>query len=410
MTASPPAVFPPVAGSSVRRPDCDADWADVASLFDIQPGTRYLNHGSFGIAPRPVRVARRAWIDRVDSNPMDCYVRQLEPALAAARERLARFSGTTAPNLVFVENATYGMNVLAHSLPLERGDQIVLNPHEYGAVRRIWEFAAGRAGAEVVDLRMPAVFESPDELVESILQQLPPRAKLLVISHITSPTALILPVEQLCRRVRERGILVCIDGPHAPAHVPLDLDALECDFYVASCHKWLAATLGSGFLYVHPQQQGMIQPLQRSWGRLLPALPARWDEQFTWSGTRDPSIYLSVPAAIEFLESIGLEGFRQRLYGLAHSAEQRLVELFGTQPLGRSSSAYRWYGTMAHVPLPPGDWTDLQARLWQEHRIEIPIILFENRWYVRVSCYLYTMQADLAALEAALHHCVLGGR
>ncbi len=389
-----------------RRPDVDADWADLSKQFSIQPGTTYLNHGSFGIPPRPVREARRAWIDVVDANPMDCFVRELEPALRMARERLAGFVGTTAANLVYVENATYGMNVLAASLPLDAGDQIVLNPHEYGAVRRIWERAAARANAKVVDLPMPSRFESPDELVEEMLRRLPPRTKLLVVSHITSPTALILPMELLCRRVRERGVLVCVDGPHAPAQIPLDIDRLECDFYVASCHKWLAATLGSGFLYVHPQQQGMIQPLQKSWGRLLPALPQRWDEEFTWSGTRDPSIYLSVPAAIDFLESIGPDAFRERLYWLAGDAERRLRELFGTEPLGRSGS-YRWYGTMAHVPLPEGDWSRLQEQLWTAHRIEIPIILFEDRWYIRVSCHLYNTTEDLALLQTALQELIV---
>jgi isopenicillin-N epimerase len=188
--------------------------------------------------------------------------------------------------------------------------------------------------------------------------------------------------------------------------VPLNIDALDCDFYLASCHKWMAATLGSGFLYVHPRQQASFRPLVRSWGRLLPALPARWDEEFTWSGTRDPSIYLSVPAAITFLESVGLDSFRERLYWLARYAQDRLTDLFSTEPLGRSVE-YRWYGTMAHVPLPLGDWSTLQARLWTEFGIEVPVIEFGGAWYVRVSCYLYNSTAHIDTLCDALQRLVL---
>lgn len=390
--------------SATRRADVESDWEDIAAQWTIRPGTTYLNHGSFGIPPRPVRDLRRRWLDEADSQPMDIFVRQFETELFRTRQRLARFVGTAAENLVIVENATFGMNVVAESFVLSPGDQVVLSPHEYGAVRRIWERKCRRTGAEVFDLRLPPVFDSPDAIVDAMVSQVGPRAKLLVVSHITSPTALIMPIEAICRAARQRGLAVCVDGPHAPAHVPLCVDELDCDFYLASCHKWLSATLGTGFLYAHPRVQSGVEPLIKSWGRLLPELPRRWDEEFSWSGTRDPSIYLSAAAAIEFLEEIGLDTFRHRAYYLADLARETLSEQFATTPIGRGD--YRWYGTMAHVPLPRGDWTNLQDRLWREFGIEIPIILFEGAWYVRVSCHLYNNANQIQYLADALRQCV----
>lgn len=388
------------------RPNVESDWEGIAANWSVRPGTTYLNHGSFGIPPRPVREARRKWIDAADSQPMDMFVRQFASEILKVREQLAKFVGTTARDLVLVENATFGMNVVAESWPLKPGDQIVLNAHEYGAVRRIWERKCSRVGAEVVDVRLPAVFESPEAVVDAIFSQIGPRASLLVVSHITSPTALILPIEAICRAARQRELPICVDGAHATAHVPLHLDQLDCDFYMANCHKWLSATLGTGLLYAHPRVQSRVEPLIKSWGLLLPAVPRRWDEEFTWSGTRDPSIYLSIPSAIDFMEAIGLDAFRQRTYWLADQTRLMLMERLRTTPLGRGD--YRWYGTMAHVPLPSGDWSRLQDRLWREFGIEVPIIFFEGAWYVRVSCHLYNNTRQLEYLVDALTRCGAG--
>jgi isopenicillin-N epimerase len=223
---------------------------------------------------------------------------------------------------------------------------------------------------------------------------------LLIVSHITSPTALIMPVAAICAEARRRGIAVCVDGPHAPSHVPLNLDELDCDFYTASCHKWLAATLGTGFLYVHPKWHEQIEPQQLSWGRLLPNLPERWFEEFIWSGTRDFSGYLSIPVAIDFMNSVGVEAFQARVRAMSAETTRQLIELTGRQPIGVDTAL--WYGAMSHVPLPDGDWSHLQQWLWDEHRIEVPIINFESDWFVRVSHHLYTMRSDVDHLISAL--------
>lgn len=384
-----------------RRPEVDSDWSDLGAYWSIRPDSIYLNHGSFGPSPRPVREVRRQYIDALDSQPMDFYVRQFEPLLLAARQKLAEFLGTARQNVVFAENATFAMNVVADSFPLREGDEVLLNDHEYGAVMRIWERKCARTGARLKIVKLPERIESTDQVVDALIAGVTPQTRLTIISQITSPTAIILPVAEIAAAFRRRDVAVCIDGPHVPAQIDLQLDALDVDFYCASLHKWLCAPLGTGFLYAHPRWQGIVQPQLLSWGRLLPELPRNWDEAFTWSGTRDASLYLSVPAAIDFMtKTVGLEAFRRRCYWLANYACEQLKEVTGKTPIAPTTGG--WYGTMCHVPLPASDWSRLQAWLWETHRIEVPIIHFDNRWFVRVSSHLYNTTAQIDQLVRAI--------
>lgn len=383
-----------------RDPSKDQDWSDLAAQWRLRSDTIYLNHGSFGFQPNCVRYARRGWIDRLDEQPMDFYLRQMEPALHVARVAIAGFVDTSADNLVLVDNATYAMNVVAHSFVLHAGDEVLINDHEYGAVHRIWQRACDQAGAKLICVTLPEQFESADQVVDALLGGATKNTKLLIVSHITSATALIMPIKQICDAFAEREIAVCVDGPHAPAQVELSIDELNCDFYTASLHKWLCATLGSGFLYVNPKRHSTIQPPIKSWGRLLPAMPETWDEEFIWIGSRDPSPFLCVPVAIEFMENIGLQAFRERSRWLANYAEENLCELFGTTPIGNRKDG--WYGSMTHVPLPPGDWSGLQKQLWEQIGIEVVIINGHNQWYIRVSSHLYNNTAQLDTLVKAL--------
>src|SRR5262245_24834594 len=252
-------------------------------------------------------------------------------------------------NLIFVENATVGMNIVADSFPLAAGDEVLLTDHEYGAVQRICRRACERAGAGVRIVELPLPFRSATEAADAIFAAANDRTRLIVVSHISSPTAVILPVAEICRRARERGIAVAIDGPHAVAQVPLNIHQLGCDFYAASCHKWLSAPFGSGFLYVAPKQQAPVRPPVLSWGRLPPANTTSWSDEFVWSGTRNPAAYLAVPAAIDFLEEVGLEAFRARTHALAQYARHQICQLTQLEPIVPDNPA--WYGSMAHVPL-----------------------------------------------------------
>ncbi|HEX5105465.1 MAG TPA: aminotransferase class V-fold PLP-dependent enzyme [Pirellulaceae bacterium] len=402
-------------------PDDDSAWARFKSLWPLREGTTYLNHGSFGPPPEPVRAARRKWMEALESQPMDFFVRQLEPAWRAARDKLAAFVGASAGDLIFVENATVGMNIVADSFPLTGGDEVLLTDHEYGAVQRIWQRACAKAGAAAKIVELPLPFRTAGETCDAIFAAANDRTRLVVVSHITSPTAVILPVAEICRRARERGIALAIDGPHAVAQLPLAIDPLGCDFYTASCHKWLSAPFGSDFLRVAPRWQSLVRPPVLSWGRLPPTKIDSWSDEFVWSGTRDPSAYLSIPAAIDFLETVGLDAFRQRTHWLAQYARRRLVELTGLEPIMPDDPA--WYGSMAHVPLPPrshpgsarpSDDTSsvsnpLQHTIWQCYDIEVPVIDFRGHRYIRVSCHLYNDTQQIDRLVAAMHELLQQG-
>jgi isopenicillin-N epimerase len=369
-------------------------------LWQIRSDTTYLNHGSFGPPSRPVIEARRQWQEELDQQPMDVFVRRQESALLAAQQRLASWLGTSADNLALIDNATWAMNVVAESVVLGEGDNVVLSDHEYGAVERIWQRACLRSSAELKTAVLPSRFEDPDEVVDAVLAACDERTRLIVVSHITSPTAVTLPIARICERARQLGIAVCVDGPHAPAQIPLDLDQLGCDFYTASCHKWLSASFGSGFLYVHPRYQPLIRPLFLSWGKLPPEEPSNWYDEFLWLGTRDISALLTIPVAIDVLEGIGLEHFRQQGHQLACFARQQLVEKLGARCLVADDPC--WYSNMAHVELPVQDASGLQQALWDQYRIEVPVVYWQERWFIRVSCYLYNEQAEVEQLVEAV--------
>jgi isopenicillin-N epimerase len=376
-------------------------WESWGACWDLRPGVTYLNHGSFGPPPRPVQQARLRWQQELDRQPMDFFMRQYEPAWFAARRRLAALVGADEHDLVFVENATAAMNVVAASLKLDQGDQVLLTDHEYGAVHRIWQRAVSRtAGAEVRIAELPSRIETAEQVVDAIFAAAGPQTRLLVVSHITSPTAITLPVEAIAGQARQRGIPVCVDGPHAPAQVPLDLAGWGCDFYCASLHKWLSAPFGSGFLFVRPEHQSQIAPPQLSWGRLLPHRPESWSDEFIWSGTRDPSPVLAVPAAIDFLQQVGEPTFREHGYELATYARHRLAEWTGLTPI--TPDDRQWFTCMAHAPLPPGDATRLQQELWHRYAIEVPIVSWKDRRWIRVSCHLYNRCEDIDRLFQAL--------
>src|SRR5688500_5894786 len=293
-------------------PDDDAAWAPLKAVWRLRADTTYLNHGSFGPPRIRVQAAQQKWLQASESQPMDFFVRQLEPAWLAARDKLAAFVGATPGDLIFVENATVGMNIVADSFPLAGGDEVLLTDHEYGAVQRIWHRATAAAGGTAKTVELPLPFRSTEETCDAIFAAANERTRLIVVSHVASPTAVVLPVAEICRRARERGIAVCIDGPHAIAQLPLNIgqpgatagssssaETINCDFYTASCHKWLSAPIGSGFLYVAKPFQQFVRPPVLSWGRIPPSNIETWSDAFVWSGTRDPTADLSVPAAIK---------------------------------------------------------------------------------------------------------------
>lgn len=384
------------------------DWSRWRSAWSLPDGVTYLNHGSFGPAPDAVIAARDRWFAELERQPMNFLVRRLETVLDEAAGVLGRLVGCRGDDLIFVPNATTGMNIVVENSDLQPDDEVLLTDHEYGAVVRIWGRACAKAGAKVVTARLPFPQRSREELVERLFERVTDRTRLIVASHVTSQTATIFPLEEICRRAQERGVAVCVDGPHAVAQVPLNLSQLGCDYYAASCHKWLSAPLGTGFLYVRGRHKSGLQPVVTSWGRSISGRDASWKDEFHWSGTYDPSSYLAIADAVRFLEQIGIEAFRSQTHALARLARERVAAVTGGEALTPDSTD--WYGSMVTVTLPnvprsdawPGLPHPLQAALWEQFQIEVPVFEWQERLCLRVSCHLYNSPADIDRLVGAL--------
>ena len=388
----------------IRQPNDEAAWAEVARHWTVPEGITYLNHGAFGYSPDVVREECRRWAAELVGNPMDFYIRQYEPALKKALQRVAEFVGAPVADLAPVQNATDGMNEIAMNMPLSPGDEVVLTDHGYGAVQRIWDRACRQAGAKLVIAEVPTPAVSDEQLYDAVLNAVTDNTRIIVLSHVTSPTAVKFPVEAICQAARERGIRTAIDGPHAVAVLDLNIAALDCDYYTTSCHKWMLGPLGSGFLYVHPRCQAGFSPLNLSWGRLGPASPEDWRDEHFWPGTRDFSPLLSLPTAIDLIESIGLDSIRGRFTYLAKYAREAVQNVTGLPAFADENLP--WQLPIVSMELPPGDWFSLREALKTRFGIESQVAEWNGRRLFRASCYLYndTAQLDYVAdsLRAAL--------
>jgi isopenicillin-N epimerase len=369
--------------------------AKLRRLFLLRPDVVFLNHGSFGACPRPVFDAYQRWQLELERQPVEFLHYRFKDLMREARMALAAFLGVDADDVVYVTNATTGLNIVARSLALGPGDEVLTTDHEYGALDRTWRFVCERQGARYVQARLPLPLESPEQVVEAVWDQRTPNTRVLFLSHITSPTALILPIEPLVRRAREAGILTVIDGAHAPGHIPLNLGTVGADFYAGTCHKWMCAPKGSGFLYARREVQSLLVPLVVSWG-----WPSGFVDEQQRQGTRDIAAFLAVPAAIDFLREHNWKVVRRACHALAQTARASLLAASGLPPLSADSSA--WYGQMVSVPVPLADAESARTRLWKEFNIEAPITAWNDRSLVRASIQGYNSRADVDALVAAV--------
>ena len=382
-------------------PQDESQWARFRHEFHIRADTVYLNHGSFGIALNCVRHRRDELMRQLETQPMDFYLRRYEALLIDARQRLAEFVGTEAQNLAFVDNATWAMNLVAHSIELKEGDEVLLTDQEYEPVKKTWTKKCQQHGARLVEVTLPETIESKQQIVDQILSQVTPKTKIVVFSHILSPSAVIMPAKEICAALRERNVLSCVDGPHAMLQIDVKLNPLGCDFYCASLHKWLCAPLGTGFVYVRAEHAECVNVPVTSWGRLGRDDVDRWSEQLMWLGTRNQTAALAVPEAINFFENVGFENVRKRMQYLSGQAEQQLSKLLDAKPIAKRGAGF--YGSMAHLPLPQeGRWSELQDELWVQEGIEVPIRRLHDRWWIRVSCHLYNSPQQIELLVREL--------
>jgi isopenicillin-N epimerase len=350
----------------------------------------FLNHGSFGACPRPVFEEYRRWQLELERQPVEFLARRYPGLIDEAKARLAAYVRARPGDVVFVPNATAGVNVVARSLELGADDEVLITNHEYGAVGYLWRYVCARVGATLTE---QAVQPGPD-LVDELWSAVTPRTRVVSVSHISSATALCFPVQEICRRAREQGILSVVDGAHAPGQVAVDLESLGADFYSGNCHKWLCGPKGAGFLWARPEHQAGLAPLVVGWSQREDSFAAR----HRWQGTQDPAAYLAVPAAIDFQAEHNWDEVRTRCRALAVEAGRRLGEL-GARPLAPDDS---WLGQMIAAELPDCDTDDLKRRLYAGHRVEVPVQRWDHRPLVRASFQGYNDEADLDALVEAL--------
>jgi isopenicillin-N epimerase len=366
------------------------------SLLD--PEIVFLNHGSFGAAPRPVFERYQAWQRELERQPVEFLGRRQKTLVADARVALADYLHVGVDDVIYLPNVTTALNVVARSLPLEPDDEILTTDHEYGAIERTWTFVSDQRGTKLVIQKLPVPVGEPEEVVEAIWAGVTPKTRVLFLSHITSPTAIMLPIAPLIERAREAGIWTVIDGAHAPGQIDLDLQGLGVDAYGGNCHKWLSSAKGAGFLYVRPEIQDLIEPLVVSWGwRPQEAWSTRFVDAIQRQATADISAYLSVPAAIEYQRERDWPRVRQECHELVRLARSEMHALTGAPDLVPDDA--RWFAQMAVLPLPADcDGPALKQRLWDEYRVEIPATRWGDTPCLRISVQGYNTQRDIERL------------
>ena len=369
----------------------------LADQYLLDPDVVYLNHGSFGAVPRPVFESYQHWQKELEANPVYFLGTRLPDLLDQSRERLGAFLNAAPDDLTFVPNVTYALNIVTRSLKLHAGDAVLTTDHEYGAINRAWRFNCRKSGAELVSQQISVPVTDPAAVVEQIWSGVDERTKVIALSHVTSPSALILPVEEICRRARDAGIITVVDGAHAPGQLDLDMEEIGADFYGGNCHKWLSSARGAGFLYARPERQSLLEPLvvSHGWDREVPG-DSLFQDYFTSVGTIDPAAYLSVPAAIDFQEQNDWPQVRQACHQLLIETEQRILEMSGLPPISPQSM---W--AQMRVVLLPGN-IEAYQRLWEEDRIVIPVGQHGGQPGVRISVQAYNSPADLETLIRAL--------
>ena len=381
------------------------DWRQWRSNWELADDVTYLNHGSFGPSPICVQQDRSRWLRELERQPMEFFVRRLEDELDRAADSLGEFVGCAADDLLFVPNATHAMNIVAANVRLDAGDEVLLTNHEYGAVRRLWGRRCSDVGAKTTLASLPCEWNDHGELVAALFERVTERTRVIVVSHVTSQTAVVFPVTEICRRAREAGIVSVVDGPHAAAMLPLNVSTIGCDYYAASCHKWLSGPFGSGFLYVRPESRQKLKPVVTSWGQSLSGRAARWQDEFHWPGTFDPTPFLALPSAIEFLNRVGLDEFRHRTRTLADYARDRIATVGGVPATTEAHCAPPMVSfRLPHIPRSeswPGQPHPLQIEL-AERGIEVPIFEWQEQLHLRVSCHLYNEPAEIDRLAEAL--------
>ena len=394
--------------SDLARPAADP------ALWPLDPSIHFLNHGSFGSCPLAVLTFQQSLRSHLERQPVQFLVRELEPALDAARRAIGAFVGANPDDLGFVPNATAGVNTVLRSLEFQPGDELLVTDHEYNACRNALEYAASRAAARVRVASVPFPLREPEQVIDAVLAQVTDQTRIVLLDHVTSQTGLVMPIAELAAALAARNIDVLVDGAHAPGMIPLNIAELGVTYYTGNCHKWVCAPKGAAFLYAHPRRQDQIRPLSISHGANSPRKDrSRFLIEFGWTGTWDPSAMLSVPQALRYVEGLlpgGWSAIMRRNRDLALTARDELCQALEIPTPCPDSMI----GSLASVPLPDAStaspplsplYTDpLQDALRERFAVEVPVIPWPAppQRVLRISAQLYNSLPQYQALAGAL--------
>lgn len=380
------------------------------SDFLLDPSIVFLNHGSFGATPKVLMDVYQSWQERLERQPV-LFFREAPQLLREARTALADYLGCHAKELVYVTNSTFGTNIGIHALRLQPGDEVLTTDHEYGACEHAWKYYHEDHGVRLIRQHIPVPVPSQEEIVDLIWSGVTARTKVLFLSHITSPTAILLPVEELIQRAKARGIITFIDGSHVPGHLPLDLHALGADIYTGNCHKWMCTPKGSAFFYARQEMGELMDPLVVSWGWNGAPVPGyivdpKWNtgayltDTHEFLGTRDLAAFLTVPAALEWMKDIEWSDRQRECRALRAYGMELLCDIDGVRPVLQHQAD--GILQMGAVILPPCDADNLKERLYTDHNIEVVVQPWSELTILRFSVHVHTTRADLEALATAL--------
>jgi isopenicillin-N epimerase len=377
---------------------------NLKKQFLLNPEITFLNFGSFGACPRPVFEDYQRWQLALERDPVQFITSTGLMHLENSRKALAGYIHCGSDDVVFVPNPSYAVNIIAKGLPLKDGDEVLSTSLEYGACDKTWAYYCGKKGA--VFRRQPVLpIVSRQKFISDFTAGITPRTRAIFISQVTSTTALVLPVKEICAIAKQKGIITIVDGAHVPGHLALDLRQLDADIYTGACHKWMMTPKGCSFLYVKKELQDIFDPLVISWG-YNSALPShsRFLDYHQTQGTRDFSACLTVPRALEFMKENHWESIATRCRALVLDNAARFCALLGSQPLCPLTGEFT--GQMFSIPATVAEPEKLQKLLYQNYRIEIPVMRHGENIFIRYSINAFNSQSDLDMLYAALQEII----
>jgi isopenicillin-N epimerase len=377
----------------------------MKSQFLLDPAITFLNHGSFGACPKPIFEEYQRFQLEFENEPVYFFLNKSREYLKIARERLSTYVGCESVDLFFTPNPTFAINTIMRSLDLKDGDEILSTNHEYGAMDRTWNFYCKKSGAKYIRQNISLPIVSKQQILEEFWSGYTSKTKIVFLNHISSCTALIFPVKEICDKARELGLITIIDGAHVPGQIDLDITELNPDFYTGTLHKWMLAPKGSSFLYAKKNVQDMLDPLVVGWGyeSVSPGESQFLDYQ-EFQGTRDTSVFLCTPKVIDFLEENNWKEKAKVCHQMVFDNYQRFCDLLQTQPICPITDEF--LGQMASIPINTSNPVALKELLFEKYKIEIPVMPLNGGYFLRFSINAYNSQADLDILYNTLQEII----